>query len=195
MSNLSEHHMPSGSFNIPPQWQVTSAKPNTPKIVTHLTPQGLRLLRTPSKPITDLKQAAQVAEWLKNTLLDAANQVGIEGVGLSAIQIGIPLQIFVAEINGVLEVFINPKIKPTSPQKEIDTEGCLSLPNIIVPVPRYKKIIVKYTTLQGTKTQKVLKGFNARVVQHEFDHLQGKLITDYALYPSQIKKASTTVTS
>ena len=112
--------------------------------------------------------------------------VGTPGVGLSAVQVGVPIQVFLAFLGKTKtwELVINPEIEPTSAHTEVGKEGCLSIEKgkKRIAVPRYKKIKLKYTSLAQSPIQKkmILKGFDARVVQHEFDHLLGKLIIDYS---------------
>jgi peptide deformylase len=75
-------------------------------------------------------------------------------------------------------VMINPVFKALSDEKEKDWEGCLSIPGIRALVPRYKDIRVQYTDEQGRNIDLQLKGFVARVFQHEADHLDGKVYLD-----------------
>ncbi len=110
--------------------------------------------------------------------MSAPTQVKMEGVGLSAVQIGILANAFVAHINNQWELFVNPKLSYLGHKTVTDTEGCLSIPNTTVPVTRAYKIKISYITINGNRQRQTLKSFDARVVQHEYDHLQGILITD-----------------
>lgn len=106
-----------------------------------------------------------------------------EGVGLAANQIGEDLQLFVihqalAQEHGVPEVFINPEITEYSKEQDVMEEGCLSIPGFFTPIPRSKKIKIKALDSNGQKIRFKAKGFLARVLQHETDHLYGLLITD-----------------
>jgi len=103
------------------------------------------------------------------------------GVGISAIQIGVPYRIFLAGHIDEPELFINPTIEKLSPYKKSDFEGCLSCPNVMVKIKRASYVIVRYTSVrngQYVKIRRKFKDFDARVVQHEIDHLNGYLITD-----------------
>lgn len=102
-----------------------------------------------------------------------------EGVGLAAPQVGINKQIFVVDIGNGPLVFINLEIVDAygSCVKE---EGCLSVPEGCVKVERPEKIRVKFWDSQGKECDMECSGLLARVVQHENDHLMGKLIVDYA---------------
>ena len=107
------------------------------------------------------------------------------GIGLAANQVGVNKQIFVVDISVVDEykdvkpiAFINPKIIDRSEEKIIFEEGCLSIPNQHEEVLRPKKIIIQYhdadLKIQTLEADDLL----ARVIQHEYDHLQGVLFTD-----------------
>lgn len=100
-----------------------------------------------------------------------------EGVGLAAIQIGILKQILVYDIGEGLNVLINPKIIKTNGTYE-EEEGCLSVPEVRVPVKRYEFIEVEGLNEKGEKVVIKGEGLLARVLQHEVDHLNGKIILD-----------------
>jgi len=73
---------------------------------------------------------------------------------------------------------INPVFHALSDSKEKDWEGCLSIPGIRALVPRYQEILINYTNQQGGSVETRLEGFVARIFQHEFDHLEGKVYLD-----------------
>jgi len=73
---------------------------------------------------------------------------------------------------------INPKIISASKEIAKDWEGCLSVPGIRALVPRHTSILVEYTTVTGKKVKKQYKDFIARIFQHEYDHLEGKVFLD-----------------
>jgi peptide deformylase len=112
-----------------------------------------------------------------------------EGVGLAAPQIGVNLRVVVFEVDNTNDpeleavpftVLINPEISPLSETMEEDWEGCLSLPDMNGLVPRFT--VIRYTGEDqfGTKIDRRVNGFHARIVQHEVDHLDG------ILYPRRI---------
>jgi len=104
-----------------------------------------------------------------------------KGAGISAIQIGLPYRIFLAGPIDSPELVMNPKILDKSPFMKADWEGCLSCPNTMVKIKRAKHITLEYTSVREGKFVKVKRkftDFDARVVQHELDHLNGFLITD-----------------
>ncbi len=76
------------------------------------------------------------------------------------------------------EIFINPSFEICSDESPKDWEGCLSIPSIRALVPRHPHILVHYNDVNGTLQQKELDGFNARIFQHEYDHLQGLVYLD-----------------
>jgi len=100
------------------------------------------------------------------------------GIGLSAVQLGIRHRCFVVRSNPVLAVF-NPIIVDATYQDEIELEeGCLSFPNLFFKVSRPKAIRVRYTEPNGNVVNKKFIGITARIFQHELDHLDGVLFID-----------------
>lgn len=77
-----------------------------------------------------------------------------------------------------LTVLINPTLRPLSPQIINGHEACISIPGVVGIVPRYHSIEYTYIDLDGTVYTKQAQGFHARVIQHEYDHLEGILYTD-----------------
>jgi peptide deformylase len=118
--------------------------------------------------------------------------LGTPPVGLAATQVGYPLQIIIVQVppevkgkrKDVLDVLpatllINPSYTPVPAAGEVkDWEGCFSIPNKMGEVYRYYEIHYTAYTAEGEKITGIAKGFLARVLQHEIDHLQGKLYTD-----------------
>lgn len=102
-----------------------------------------------------------------------------KGVGLAAPQVGISQQIFVADVGQGPLAIINPKILKKIGSEKME-EGCLSIPGIKVNVKRPKEIVVQYTDEHNQKVETKLSELLARVFLHESDHLNGKLIIDYA---------------
>jgi len=107
------------------------------------------------------------------------------GVGLAANQVGEDLRIFVidkklAEENNVPDAFINPEVTEFSKEGDETEEGCLSIPDYWTQIKRSKKIKIKAVDENGKKIKFKARGFLARVLQHETDHLNGKTIKDRA---------------
>ena len=108
-----------------------------------------------------------------------------KGVGLAASQVGKDLQIFVidqkiAQEHGVPDAYINPEMNEFSRDKDEMEEGCLSLPGFWQQIKRSKKVRIKALDERGAKIKLKARGFLARVLQHEYDHVQGVLIKDRA---------------
>ena len=105
------------------------------------------------------------------------------GIGLAANQVALPYRLFVINPTGDREekdqemVFINPQITRRNGREE-DEEGCLSLPEIYGPVTRATRILVDAFDLSGQQFEVDLEDLDARVVQHEYDHIEGVMFTD-----------------
>ena len=105
-----------------------------------------------------------------------------QGIGLAAIQVGYQLRMFVMDCSRSGDnsrVFINPKIVEKSTETLRDTEGCLSAPGKTGDVSRHIRIILKYQDQDGKEERKTFYNLEARCIQHEMDHLDGKLCIDY----------------
>ncbi len=133
-----------------------------------------KILRTQTKVVPEITK--DVITLLKNM---EATTIKADGLGLAAPQVGFDLRVCVARIKGRLTPMVNPQITWRSRITETSEEGCLSLPGVWVPVSRAVEITVTYQTAKGDKKELTLKDMDARVVQHETDHLDGKLIIDY----------------
>ena len=110
-----------------------------------------------------------------------------DGIGLAAPQIGISKRIFVVdgsmledeEMKDFKEVFINPTIESETGDAWEFEEGCLSIPGVRGGVSRKSNIQITYFDEEWNKKNKEYDGMRARVIQHEFDHINGKLFVDY----------------
>ena len=127
-----------------------------------------KILRQVSKEVSEVDP--KILKDMEDTMKEH------NGIGISAIQIGHPIRVFLA--GSPPQVFINPTILERSGYTKVDWEGCLSCPGAHVRVRRAYSIKLKYTDLEGKEIKRKFKGFDARVIQHEFDHLNGFLITD-----------------
>lgn len=112
-----------------------------------------------------------------------------EGIGLAAPQIGLSIRVIVIDASPMAEYFpdcegkkltlINPELEVLEDgHKETREEGCLSLPGIHEPVPRIEKIHLKWLDEDFVAHDEVIEGYLSRVVQHEYDHLEGKVFID-----------------
>ncbi len=152
--------------------------------VSEIAQLGAKVLRLKAAAVTDSQstEIQQLIKTLQNTLAST------QGVGIAAPQISESKQVIIIASrpsprypNAPLmepTVMINPAFQALSDTTEKDWEGCLSIPGIRALVPRYKDIQITYSNEQGTVVEAKLEGFVARVFQHEFDHLEGKVYLD-----------------
>lgn len=138
--------------------------------------------------ITDKKILRQISKEWKNDSPTAVEELDRmvdemakamkdhDGVGISAIQLGYPVRVFLAGNHA--QRFLNPRITSRSSITKADWEGCLSCPGTTARVRRSHSIVIEYTDEEYKQIKRTFKGFDARVIQHEFDHLNGFLITD-----------------
>lgn len=103
-----------------------------------------------------------------------------QGIGLSANQVGLDMNFFVAEVNGKFYTIFNPKIEKKSKEITELEEGCLSVPQTYGLINRHDKITLTGQDINGKKIKIKAWGLLAQVFQHEVDHLNGKLFTDKA---------------
>ena len=136
-------------------------------------------------PAPGLAEIAQPIEEITDdivALVDKMIDIMIEaqGIGLAGPQAGVNLRIFIVSTDGSREnaqVYINPTIETEGPLQGND-EGCLSLPGIYTSIKRHKKCTVTATDLDGNEFTETGEGLLSRAFQHEFDHLEGRLIKD-----------------
>jgi peptide deformylase len=100
------------------------------------------------------------------------------GVGLAANQVGVLRRFFIYDYKDKIDIIINPEIVAKSPKTTIATEGCLSIPDGLYKVERPRWVVLQGENYYGQKIELRAKGFFARVIQHEMDHLDGKMICD-----------------
>ena len=117
-------------------------------------------------------ELARVTERMKALMHDA------DGVGLAATQVGILRRFFVATLDGEDRVLVNPVVTPVGDDTDLDQEGCLSLGPLRLPVERAARVKLEARDETGEPVSLELEGTDARVVQHELDHLDGTLIID-----------------
>ncbi len=113
------------------------------------------------------------------------------GAGLAAVQVNIDLRIFIVDTGAdsvppIKKAFINPEIVWHSAHQEFDEEGCLSIPGLQVEVPRAAAVRLRYLNEQFVQEEEYFEGIAARIIQHEFDHTQGRLYLD-RLKPLQVQ--------
>ena len=131
-------------------------------------------------------QIEAVDDDLRQLVADMAEtMVAAEGAGLAAIQVGAPVRLFIVDghvaggaENSPAKVFINPEIVALSDESQTGDEGCLSFPNIYVPVKRGLRARVRALDLDGQPFELEGAELLARALQHETDHLNGRLLID-----------------
>jgi len=138
-------------------------------------------LRQPTAPV------AAITDDVRALYRDLCDSMFADnGVGIAAIQLGDPTRMFLIDApvaGGTREdapwAFINPEILWLSDEKETSDEGCLSFPGIYVPIERSLKARVRAMNIQGETFEVEAEGLYARALQHENDHLSGKLMVDF----------------
>lgn len=142
----------------------------------------LPIITGPDNPMlrTKTKRVPKVSKDIQKLIRNMEETVkNADGLGLAAPQVNESLRICLARLNGRMTPLINPDIISKSIEKDIAEEGCLSLPNLYVNVPRSLSIVLKYQNAKGEQQERRLTDLEARIVQHEVDHLNGVLIVDY----------------
>ena len=141
---------------------------------------GHPALRTPALPIPLERIADPEIQALIDDMVETMHEA--HGVGLAAPQVGEGAQLFVYQAAGPpelpLHVVINPLVTPQAREVAYDWEGCLSIPDLRGMVPRHPAVRIQGLDRQGNQLNYVARGFEARVVQHEFDHLNGVVFLD-----------------
>jgi peptide deformylase len=138
-----------------------------------------------------LRQKAEKIDLIDDQIKDAAKQMleiikQDKGIGIAGPQVGLMKRIFVVHIEGDEErIFINPSILETSQEMVKFEEGCLSVPGVYVDVVRSESVKVQAWNEKGKPFTMEASGLLARVIQHEYDHLEGVLFLDRL---SELKK-------
>jgi peptide deformylase len=126
------------------------------------------------------KRVPKVTKEIKKLIKDMQDTVvAAEGGGLAAPQVGLSHRLCLAMIAEKMTVLINPDITWRSKETDKIEEGCLSLPGVWKEVERPIEIAITYQDESGKPQERRFSGWDARVVQHEVDHLEGVLIVDY----------------
>jgi peptide deformylase len=127
-----------------------------------------------------LQKSVEVTEFgqsLRDLLTDMKQTMeSAKGLGLAAIQIGIPLRALMAIIDGKASAIINPKIISLTNPIDFTGEGCLSLPGILFDTKRFNNITIDFLTEDKIPMALSLNGLEAVEIQHEIDHLNGQLL-------------------
>lgn len=146
---------------------------------------GHPAIRTPARPLTPEEIASPALQKLIDDMVDTMKDY--DGVGLAAPQVHLDLQLAVIEVPGrddraegavPLTVLINPSVTRVGDAMVDGWEGCLSIPELRGVVPRAKRIQLKALDRNGQPFEVETAGFFARVIQHECDHLDGRVYLD-----------------
>jgi len=149
----------------------------------------LKILQYPDERLHKVaKKVEQVTDDTRRLIRDMAETMyAAPGVGLAATQVDVHQQLFVADISEThdqLRVFVNPEIIVSSGEEESE-EGCLSVPGVYENVCRANKVTVRALNENGEPFTLEAEGFLAVCIQHEIDHLHGKVFVEYL---SQLKQ-------
>lgn len=147
----------------------------------------MALLPILSFPDPRLRKIAQPIETVTDEILQLAKDMletmyAAPGIGLAATQVDRHIQLIVIDLSETKDqpmIFINPKITPLTTQTQPYEEGCLSVPQIYDKVERPTHVKIQYMDLEGNKQEKEADDLLAVCIQHEMDHLNGKLFVDY----------------
>lgn len=154
---------------------------------------GHPVLLRPAEPVAEPIDAGirRLVDDMIETMEDA------DGVGLAAPQVHVGRRVIVFKAppertadDGAAEdapttALVNPEFEPLGDEKALGWEGCLSIPGLTGAVPRFTRIVYRGTSTDGREIEREARGFHARVVQHEIDHLDG------VLYPMRMEDLAT----
>ena len=134
-------------------------------------------LRTRAAPVETVDdEVRQLIDDMLETMYDAS------GIGLAATQVDVHLRVVVMDLSDERNtplVLINPEYTPIGEERELLSEGCLSIPEYYAEVPRALKVHLKALDRDGTPYELEADGLLAHCIQHEYDHLEGVLFVDY----------------
>ena len=144
----------------------------------------LDILRYPDSRLhTVAKPVSEVDDSIRNLVRDMAETMyAAPGIGLAATQVNVHLRVIVIDVSEAkdgLQVFINPEIVSASDDRIEGDEGCLSVPGIYDGVERARELTVRALDAQGQPFTLQAEGLLAVCIQHEMDHLQGKVFVQY----------------
>ena len=145
----------------------------------------LKVLTDNEEPLHRLSTPTLLTEGVRDLVRDMKEtMLSLNGIGLAAPQVGVNLRVIVIQtvvtgkLTAPVQEMINPVITSYSSEDVEIEEGCLSIPGEYLKIKRPHRIHVKFQDLSGKYKKWNLKGLEARVVQHELDHLNGILMTD-----------------
>jgi peptide deformylase len=146
---------------------------------------GHPVLRSPSRPVTPAELSSPDIQRLIDDMIETMYEY--DGVGLAAPQVHVGLRLAVLEVPETdqrtrasvpLTVLVNPELEPAGPELELGWEGCLSIPELRGQTPRFARLTLSALDRDGKPYTIEAAGFHARVIQHECDHLDGRVYID-----------------
>lgn len=154
--------------------------------VTYLTAMAkLPIITLPDPLLRETSKAVETIDADLQRLIDdmLETMYAAPGVGLAAIQVGVPRRLLVLDVEGDEKrqpiAMINPEILTLGPDKRVYEEGCLSIPDVRIEIERPSTLRLRYTDRDGRTVERDADGLLATAIQHELDHLDGKLIIDF----------------
>jgi peptide deformylase len=161
--------------------QVVQPRPDESPEEAERRRSALRQIRVFGDPV--LRERAQVVTSFDGDLTKLAERMtqimnDAPGIGLAATQVGVVRRLLVYKVEDEVHALVNPQVEVVVDETETVDEGCLSLPGIVVPVERPLVVDVCARDVHGHTLDFTAEGLEARVIQHELDHLDGVLIID-----------------
>lgn len=131
------------------------------------------VLRTKASAVQNFdKKLVKLVKDMEVTVKEA------NGIGIAAPQVGVSKRVMLVQMNKRFVVMVNPEITSFSAETDVREEGCLSLPNVWGNVRRSTSVVVEFFNVSGKKMKLELHNMDARITQHELDHLNGILFID-----------------
>jgi peptide deformylase len=144
------------------------------------------ILTVPDPVLKQVSKAVDAVTDETRALMDdmLETMYAAPGIGLAAVQIGVPLRVIVMDLAREDEpkaprYFVNPEILESNDELQVYEEGCLSVPDFYDEVERPKRVKLRYLNYQGEQVEEWAEGMYAVCIQHEMDHLQGTLFIDH----------------
>ncbi len=183
---MDEHALSADSDDTQPEDEALASEELEPELepevvarraaaLAHVRKFGDPILRTRARPVEQIDDALRSEISRMGELMNDAL-----GVGLAATQVGVLHRLLVYRVlpDAPLAALINPEIEWSGDEQEVGEEGCLSLPSVLVDVERPVHVRVRAVDERGDSVTIEASGLEARVIQHEIDHLDGVLILD-----------------